>query len=80
MKVYTVDYNQEGLVEMFDGTVVKVVDGLVSEQHSPIKWPDVQGNYLVYWIIGSRCSAKGGWHYSQDISSSGEFQRFPISQ
>jgi hypothetical protein len=31
VKVYTVDYNQEGLVEMFDGTVVKIVDGPVSE-------------------------------------------------
>jgi hypothetical protein len=31
VKVYTVNYNQEGLVEMFVGTVVKVVDGLVSE-------------------------------------------------
>jgi hypothetical protein len=25
-----VDYNQEGVVEMYDGTVMKVVDGLVS--------------------------------------------------
>ncbi len=25
LKVYAIDYNQEGLVEMYDGTVVKVV-------------------------------------------------------
>jgi hypothetical protein len=30
MDVYAVDYNQEGVVEMYDGTVMKVVDGLVS--------------------------------------------------
>ncbi len=62
--MYAVDYNQEGLVEMFDGTVVKVVDGPVSEVHSHIKLPNVLGNYLVYWIVGSHCYAKGGWHYS----------------
>ena len=31
LKVYAMDYNQEGLVEMYDGTVVKVVDGPVSQ-------------------------------------------------
>jgi hypothetical protein len=64
MKVYTINYNQESLVEMFDGIVVKVVNGPVSEQYLFINQPNMEGNYLVYWIISSCCSAKGGWHYS----------------
>ena len=31
MEVHTVEYNQECVVQMYDGTAIKVIDGLVSE-------------------------------------------------
>jgi len=40
IKVYAVDYNQEGLVELYDGTVVKVVDG-------PVRDPRFEGKVWV---------------------------------
>ena len=60
-EVRTVDYNQECVVEMYDGSLVNVVDGPVSCTYLRSRQTDNCGNYLVHWIVDSGNGAERRW-------------------
>jgi hypothetical protein len=61
-EVQTVDYNQECMVEIYDGSLVNMVDGPISCTYLRSRQTDNCGNYLVHWIIdsGGRRYRSGG--------------------
>lgn len=52
-EVQTVDYNQGCVVEMYNRSLVNVVDGPVSCTYLCSRQTDNCGNYLVCWIFDS---------------------------
>jgi hypothetical protein len=64
-----VDYNQECVVEMYDGSLVNVVDGPVSCTYLRSRQTDNCGNYLVHWIVDSGNGAERRWRGCISIPS-----------
>jgi hypothetical protein len=62
-EVRNVDYNQECVVEMYDGFLVNVVDGPVCTAFRGFMQAQMWGTHSVCWQFDVGHCDKGGWEH-----------------
>jgi hypothetical protein len=70
-ELHNVNYNQECVVELYNGFLVNVVDGPVGTDFPVFTYTEMSRMRSVCWLFNVGHGDEGGWEHSQSVSSSG---------